>query len=165
MTCRCHAPITTPCSLHHCQAIFIGSHRLSGVCPRYLKVLPTFTEDGARQERWSEDDFEKVWCFVKSRVIVRLSFCLLETDGRAERRHQCCRRRGHQDCINQSQRGVETCFYPATDLKAAPLLSWTQVDCQNGPVQYLMHYMLNLDTHCSWINKNAFGFHWSGNNT
>lgn len=62
------------------------------------------------------------------RAVVRTAFpCLFVTDGCAQRRNHCCKRCGHPDCINQSQCGVEMCFYPATDLQGPPLLSWTQV--------------------------------------
>lgn len=63
------------------------------------------------------------------RTVVRAAFrCLFVTDGCAHaHRCQCSKRRGRPGCVNQSRRGVEMYFYPATDLEHSPLLKWTQV--------------------------------------
>lgn len=68
------------------------------------------------------------------RTVVRAAFrCLFVTDGCAHthRRH-CSKRLGCPGPVNQSRRGVEMRFYPATDLEHSPLLRWTQVGWRNN---------------------------------
>lgn len=68
------------------------------------------------------------------RTVVRAAFrCLFVTDGCAHthRRH-CSKRWGCPGPVNQSRRGVEMRFYPATDLEHSPLLRWTQVGWRNN---------------------------------